>query len=367
MGGPLAASALRSADELRAVADEWNALAAAVPSPFLTTQWLAAWEDAFGDGLSGGVVLRDADGRLVAGAWLPRGRPDLHLEAVEHLADWDVLARDDHARAAVWRELLRETPPRLDLHGFMRDAAGTAIARRALADAGYRLLERDGYASPYLPLPATAEALMASVSRNLRSQAGRRRRAFEREGELRLRTVTGGDELPDALDALLALEAAGWKGREGTAIASRPETDRLYRRFAADAAEAGMLRLHLLELDGRLLAGDFGAALGDTALLLKTTYDERLGRGSPGLLLRAEVLRASIEEGMRAYDFLGGPETYKLQWGSVLRPRTEMVAYRGVRELPAWAWRARLRPATAQVARRVLRRGERAPAAAQSG
>jgi CelD/BcsL family acetyltransferase involved in cellulose biosynthesis len=104
------------------------------------------------------------------------------------------------------------------------------------------------------------------------------------------------------------------------------------------------------------VAADFGVAVGGTGFLMKTGYDEDLGRLSPGLVLRAEVLRASIEEGLSAYDFLGGTETYKLQWGAVPRPRVELVAFRGPLEALRWAWLARLRPAAAPLARQVLRR-----------
>jgi CelD/BcsL family acetyltransferase involved in cellulose biosynthesis len=361
-------SAVGSAEQLRALAAEWNPLATAVPSPFLTTEWLASWEDAFGGPAPSGLVLRDGQGALAAGAWLPRPRPDLHQEAIEHLGDWDVVARDDDARAAVWRALLETTPSRVSLPGLVSVEASTAIARGELEAAGYRLIERPGYPSPHLTLPATTDELMASVSRNLRSQSGRRRRALEREGELRLRTVTGGDELPAALDAFLALEAAGWKGREGSAVLAHPEAERHLRRFAADAAASGVLRMYLLELGGRLVAADYGAAIGGTGFLFKTTYDEELHRLSPGLVLRAEVLRASIEEGLGAYDFLGGAETYKMQWGAVLRPRVELVAYRGPRQLATWAWLARVRPAIVPLAKRLLRRGERAgPQSAESG
>ena len=34
--------------------------------------------------------------------------------------------------------------------------------------------------------------------------------------------MTGGDELPGAVDAFLTLEASGWKGREGSALLAHP-------------------------------------------------------------------------------------------------------------------------------------------------
>jgi CelD/BcsL family acetyltransferase involved in cellulose biosynthesis len=355
--------ALRSAADLLHVADAWDAVAAHTPSPFLTAGWLSAWEEVYGAD-SSGVLLRDRDGRVVAGGWLPRPRAELRDEALGELHDWDVVACGDDARAAAWHALLAHAPRRMRYPGLVADTPATAVARRMLAATRHRVLDRPGYASPHLALPESVDVLMASVSRNLRSQVGRRRRALEREGNLELRTVREGRAMAAALDAFLTVEASGWKRQTGTAILANARTEHLFRAFADTASRAGTLRLYLLELDGRTIAADFGVAVGGTGFLMKTGYDEDLGRLSPGLVLRAEVLRASIEEGLSAYDFLGGTETYKLQWGAVPRPRVELVAFRGPLEALRWAWLARLRPAAAPLARRVLRRrGTTAPPA----
>lgn len=328
------------ASALRDLGPSWDALAA---SPFLTVAWLDAWYEAFG-GDPVVLVLRGAGGDLLAGAALRRARGGLEAAANIHSGDWDVVAADDDARSSLWRELTALRPSGLRLEGLVGAAAETATARRCLRDAGYRLSERARAPSPRMPLPATEAELLASVSRNLRSQIGRRRRALERSGELRLRTVTGGPEIGPALDALLALEASGWKGRSGSAIVSDPATERLYRSFVAAAADTGILRLHLLELDGRLIAGDIACSHRGVGYLLKTSFDEGLSRSSPGMVLRALVLAACIEEGLAAYDFLGGDETYKMQWGPVVRPRVEIRAFTGAARLPEWAWWYGVRP-----------------------
>jgi CelD/BcsL family acetyltransferase involved in cellulose biosynthesis len=191
------------------------------------------------------------------------------------------------------------------------------------------------------------EALLATRSRNLRSQVGRRRRGLESEGELTFRQLRGGEGLDRDLDDFFALEAAGWKGKggTGTAIATDPALVDLYRGFAGSMAASGRLRLYMLELDGKLIAADYGCVLASCGYLVKTAFDEDLGRLAPGLVLRAEALRASIEEGLDRYDFLGGPDSYKMRWTDEVRPRCTLRAFRGLGSAPAYAWRASLRPA----------------------
>jgi len=230
------------------------------------------------------------------------------------------------------------------------------VARAALGQAGYRLVERAGPRSPLVPLPDSWDELLAARSRNLRSQLGRRRRALEKRGELTLRTYSAPEEVGAALDSLLRIEASGWKSRAGTAILEDPPAERLYRSFARRAADQGWLRIYLLELDGKAIAGDLGCVFGGGAFLLKTGFEDSLGSLSPGLVLRGEALRASIEEeGCRFYDFLGPPDPYKLRWTTEVRPRLELRAYRGATAFPSFLFRSRVRPALAAVRRKLGR------------
>ena len=187
---------------------------------------------------------------------------------------------------------------------------------------------------------------MASRSPNFRSQWGRKRRALERTGAARFRVITGGSSLERDLDAFFSVEGSGWKARNATAILSDPSAERLYRTFAREAAGRGFLRLYLLEVDGEVVAGDLGCSFGGVGFLLKTGFAESHSRLSPGLVLRGEALRASIEEGLVGYDFLGGPDAYKLRWTDQLRPRERLTAYGGRSgQLAQIGWAAVARPA----------------------
>jgi hypothetical protein len=70
-------------------------------------------------------------------------------------------------------------------------------------------------------------------------------------------------------------------------------------------------------------------------------------------VLRADVLQASIDEGLSGYDFLGPADEYKLRWTPTVRPRVILRAYRGAAALPGLAWRRRIRPALKAARRRT--------------
>jgi len=355
------------AEGFAALRDEWDALAARTPSPFLTHAWLAAWWTAFGAGEPVAAALHGDRDELLAAALLRRRRDGgLAATVNDHSGDWGAVAVDDGARAALWRALAARRGPTLTL-ARLRGDEEWATASAAARAAGRRVHVQPEQASPYLRMPGSFDDLLAARSANLRSQLRRRTRALERAGALELRTTTSGPRLDADFDAFVAVEGSGWKDRAGTSIARDAPAARLYRAFATAAAERGWLRLHLLELDGEVLAADLGCVIGDQAFLIKTGFATGHAERSPGLVLRGAVIRHLVDEGVRGYDLLGGPDAYKLRWTDELRPRASVRGFRGLAGAgPALWWRV-ARPAAVR-ARARLRdargQGRTAPAPA---
>ena len=106
----------------------------------------------------------------------------------------------------------------------------------------------------------------------------------------------GPDEIRHAIESFLTLEAAGWKGRERTAMA----IDRYRAAFAREAvhrlAEQDMCRIHHLTLDGRTIACLVVFVEAGVAYTWKTAYDETLSAYSPGTLLMIEVTKQHLDD-----------------------------------------------------------------------
>jgi CelD/BcsL family acetyltransferase involved in cellulose biosynthesis len=359
----LTVAELGSIDDLLAVRDEWDELAVATGDPFGTTAWLAAWWGSFGTGVPAVLTVRDPAGRLVAGLACrrpARSAGTWRAAADDESGSWGLVAADDDARRRAWAALADAGPGRLLLTG-LDTGRDVPLAREALVRAGYRVVDRPGPRSPYLALPATMDQLLRSRSRNLRKQVNHRRNQLARQGPIELRVVRGGADLAPALDAALRLEGTAWKVRAGTAILSDPRRERLFRGFTAAAADRGWLRVVLLEVGGEPVAADLAVAFAGAAHVLKTGFDDRYERFSPGLVLRAEAIRAAIDEGLTGYAFLGSADDYKLRWTEELRPQAGLRAYRGARTLPESVYWSAARPALRRVALHTVRRPARAP------
>lgn len=121
----------------------------------------------------------------------------------------------------------------------------------------------------------------------------RRARRLAELGHVAFECHTEPAALNTAVREFLALEAAGWKGARGTALASKKATAELGRQLFAIAPGASLIsRTDLLRLDGRAIAISLSLVSGGTAFLLKTAHDESLRAYAPGLLLEQEIIRS---------------------------------------------------------------------------
>ena len=161
-----------------------------------------------------------------------------------------------------------------------------------------------------LPLATTGEMLRpvleskldgdAYLKNSLRSHHYREFRRLKRRlgetGKLEHLVARGPEQIRHAIEAFLTLEAAGWKGRERTAMA----VDRYRAAFAREAvdrlAEQDLCRIHSLTLDGTTIASLIVFVEQGCAYTWKTAYDESLAAYSPGTLLMIEVTRQHLDD-----------------------------------------------------------------------
>ncbi|MCC6205824.1 MAG: GNAT family N-acetyltransferase [Hyphomicrobiales bacterium] len=140
------------------------------------------------------------------------------------------------------------------------------------------------------------EYLKASLRSHHYREFRRLKRRLEETGTLEYRIDRTVDEVRSGLESFLSLEAAGWKGRQGTAMA----IDRYRAAFAREAvhrlSEEDHCRVHSLVLDGRVIASVVVFVEAGVAYTWKTAYDETLAAFSPGTLLMIEVTRQHLDD-----------------------------------------------------------------------
>ncbi|WP_030538947.1 GNAT family N-acetyltransferase [Sphingobium sp. DC-2] len=200
---------------------------------------------------------------------------------------------------AAWRGLLAQldaaewAPGFLHLQGL--DAAGAnAAALEALCveqRRGRREVHR--YDRAMLRSELDAERYWEThVRAKKRKEIRRLQKRLADMGAVEQRMLTDRAELPHWCADFLALEASGWKGREGTALACRAGDAAFFRAACAAAFDAGRLHMLRIDLDGRAIAMLANFRHGSGAFSFKIAFDEELGRFSPGVLIELANLHA---------------------------------------------------------------------------
>jgi CelD/BcsL family acetyltransferase involved in cellulose biosynthesis len=93
------------------------------------------------------------------------------------------------------------------------------------------------------------------------------------------------EQVRDAFEVFLAMEAGSWKGGTGTALLSKPEDAAFARRLASGLAAHGHASVALLRVAGEPIAAQVLLYCGPMAYTWKTAFNAEYGRYSPGALL----------------------------------------------------------------------------------
>lgn len=129
-----------------------------------------------------------------------------------------------------------------------------------------------------------------SMSGKKRKELRRQHNRLAEHGDLVFERLTDATDISGWIDRFLALEAAGWKGRERSALASHAATEQMFRGTIEGAARADMLERLALHLDGNPIAMLANFRTPPAAFSFKTAFDETFARFSPGVLLQRENL-----------------------------------------------------------------------------
>jgi CelD/BcsL family acetyltransferase involved in cellulose biosynthesis len=157
-----------------------------------------------------------------------------------------------------------------------------------------------------LDLPSTWEKYLNTLTPKQRRETGRRFRRLEEMGDTTFRTIEHAE--PDALNVFFKLLR---QSRPDKAAFMTAQMESFFRALADAMAEAGMLRLGILEVSALPVAAVLCFDYNETVYLYNSGYDPQHGFLSVGLLSKVLSIKDSIARGKKRYDFLKGAEEYK--------------------------------------------------------
>lgn len=316
----------------------WKAMlpASVTALPFQSAQWAEAWWEVFGAGNDLLLLaVRDDIERVIGIAPLmitetQLGRTVQFVGGAEITDYLDIISADEDVRqvwAAVVGYLLdrRADWDALDFHCLPPWSSSRAALAELLAAAiPVRIGQEE--VCPIVSLSGSFEGYLRALPKKERHEIRRKARNFERDvPTARLRVVTEREEALAALPDFFRLHRLSAPDKERFLT---PEIERFFTSVTAMLADAGWLRLYLLEIADVPAAAMYTFATDDRLLVYNSGFDPAFARVSAGMVLTARVIEDAATVGLRICDFLRGNEAYKYRFGATDTPIWRVVASR---------------------------------------
>jgi CelD/BcsL family acetyltransferase involved in cellulose biosynthesis len=190
-----------------------------------------------------------------------------------------IQARQNGVRAIVFRNVALEGPAMTAMHD--------ALAEQGLAPRVITSHVRAGLDATRDADEVLRDGLGAKKLKELRRQRNR----LAEHGAVTFAVARTPDEVTAAVDAFLALEASGWKGKRGTALQQQAGDEAFIRRATRALAARGQCEIVTLKVGDAAVASGVMVRHLDRAYYFKIGIDERFGKYSPGVQLTLDVTR----------------------------------------------------------------------------
>ncbi len=326
---------------LGALRPTWDDLVerAQIDHPFLSHDWISTWWAAFAGGRQLRILAVYAGERCLAIAPLMLGcvrRYGFPLRSLELIGN-DHTPRSGFIVAERPDEALRALLAAIDGLRSWDAVALTRLVAGSQAEERLQLLARAAgmptgtwrpTPSPRIELQGDWASYLQTLRPKVRANVRNRMRRLEKLGKVELEEIRGGEQLGEAVEEGLRIEAAAWKEASGTAILSNAETALFYRRFAERAAARGWLCLHFLRVAGKRIAFSYDLRFAKTHFILKQGYDPAYAATSPSSALCYLMIEDDFRRGDRALDFLGVDEAWKHDWTDDSRDHVWLFMFR---------------------------------------
>jgi len=325
-----------SLESLEHLRPEWDALLGEYPfsTVFSTYEWLVPWWRAFaGADRLQVLAFRDDSSTLIGLAPLALttvGAFPVSLRLLRLMADGshdsdnlDLPVRPGR-EASVSRGLLnwmQQNAARWDVCELNTLPSHSLAGACVLEDLAQRRWKYFTSTQPQtvVELAESWESHLKGISSKERGKIGLRTRRLEKKYEVRIRRCDQEGEIDSLLQALYELHGKHWQLRGLPGTLHSPARRQFYGELARHLHARRRLEFWVLELHGKVVAAQFGLRHGTTVFSLQEGFDPDYAADSVGYVLRSQVLKQLIADGVRRYDFLGGTDESKMRWGAELK------------------------------------------------
>jgi CelD/BcsL family acetyltransferase involved in cellulose biosynthesis len=322
---------LSKKEKISTLCSDWNHLARKHGTPLLSFEWFFSCMETFYSEKDIRIIIFKSESRTRAIAPLVsvkrKSTQWLELMGVTFLYEPCGLLYDSNESL---RKLLAGITS-LKLPVILQRVPSNSSIIRELRDTalfkGF-FVEKETAHSGYIPVTTSWENYFSSLSAQRRYDLRRKRRRAEKHGKVHIRIFSPEvKELDKYLTRAFAVEAAGWKGRRGSALTKNKKLEKFFRFFLESACRNGTLRLCFYTIAERPVGMLIGLNDADCFWVLKLGYDEQWAHCSPGIQITNETIRYAFKSNLTSYEFLGSHEQWQTAWHPDTHPLSTVLFF----------------------------------------
>lgn len=230
----------------------------------------------------------------------------------------------------------------LSLNTISAEPEFQLVLNQVISERRCPICQRDRFERAALrPVDNSDDYVQQFVSKNVKKKYLQRQRRLAELGEV---TYELSDDFSDyelLTSQFLEIEASGWKGESGTALACDDSTKGFYEELVFRSAREGKARFVSLKLDGKPIVMLSDLRSGQAVYAYKTAFDEHFSAFSPGLLIEIKNIQYLHDAEVSVSDSCTEPDnpTINRIWGQKLQFQSIVIG---------------LRPGIAQLATRMM-------------
>jgi CelD/BcsL family acetyltransferase involved in cellulose biosynthesis len=171
----------------------------------------------------------------------------------------------------------------------------------------------------FMTLPNSYDAFLKDLSRNQRKNLFRTGRRLEEQFKVEFVDYSKLDSTQEGIQILRELHQKRWNERGLPGVFANPVVLDFNLDVSQIMLKKNWLALFLLRLSGKPACVMYGFKYKSKFYEYLTGLEPSFGKFNTGNLLRANMIEAFINEGLREYDFMRGYEEYKERWNTTMR------------------------------------------------
>jgi CelD/BcsL family acetyltransferase involved in cellulose biosynthesis len=163
-----------------------------------------------------------------------------------------------------------------------------------------------------LDLPPTWQGYLGTLTQKQRHEVRRKLRRLREAGDVNYRIIEDSGSASQSMTIFLKLFR---ESRQDKAIFLTARMESFFTSLANAMAQAGLLKLGILELDALPTAAVMCFDYNNVVFLYNNGYLSEYSSLSVGLIAKVLCIKDSVERGRGKFDFLKGAEEYKHRLG----------------------------------------------------